>query len=338
MSDTPAATKVTPTDTPNISSNAAEQARIRKERREAKIRAGSTARLNKITGLNKEQQDSQEINDSKKNINQNEVKSIYTKNEILSSSIPVPLNNSKTTLNEDALREIMRQFNSMKNVLPNDYIDNNNPFNITNTTTTTTNTTNTTTSQSEMPYLANNAEFPLMTDDPMMKIMQQLMGPTLQNGKEINIPSVPISTDNQEKLTIISPYAYIWRVLHTLWAITFGFSIAISSQFTGTEIDRERSFLGFENLDPELLPFTSSPQNYFYLFITIEAILIGTRYILDREDTKPVGILGMLLDALQEPIRGYLLLGLRYINIWKSVSRDAMICIFILGAFAWWRN
>lgn len=30
---------------------AAEQARIRKERREAKIRAGGSARLNKITGL-----------------------------------------------------------------------------------------------------------------------------------------------------------------------------------------------------------------------------------------------------------------------------------------------
>lgn len=30
---------------------AAEQARIRKERREAKIKAGGSARLNKITGL-----------------------------------------------------------------------------------------------------------------------------------------------------------------------------------------------------------------------------------------------------------------------------------------------
>jgi len=37
------------TSTP--SSNAADQARIRKERREAKIRAGGSARLNKITGL-----------------------------------------------------------------------------------------------------------------------------------------------------------------------------------------------------------------------------------------------------------------------------------------------
>lgn len=32
-------------------SNAENQARIRKERREAKIRAGGSARLNKITGL-----------------------------------------------------------------------------------------------------------------------------------------------------------------------------------------------------------------------------------------------------------------------------------------------
>jgi GET complex subunit GET2 len=32
-------------------SSAAEQARLRKERREAKIKAGGSARLNKITGL-----------------------------------------------------------------------------------------------------------------------------------------------------------------------------------------------------------------------------------------------------------------------------------------------
>lgn len=33
------------------SQRAAEQARLRKERREAKIRAGGSARLNRITGL-----------------------------------------------------------------------------------------------------------------------------------------------------------------------------------------------------------------------------------------------------------------------------------------------
>jgi hypothetical protein len=48
MSETPPAASSEPT-TP--SSNAADQARIRKERREAKIRAGGSARLNKITGL-----------------------------------------------------------------------------------------------------------------------------------------------------------------------------------------------------------------------------------------------------------------------------------------------
>jgi len=47
MADTP-----TPSSEPSTPpSSAAEQARIRKERREAKIRAGGSARLNKITGL-----------------------------------------------------------------------------------------------------------------------------------------------------------------------------------------------------------------------------------------------------------------------------------------------
>jgi hypothetical protein len=47
MADTPLAAS-SEASTP---SSAADQARIRKERREAKIRAGGSARLNKITGL-----------------------------------------------------------------------------------------------------------------------------------------------------------------------------------------------------------------------------------------------------------------------------------------------
>ncbi|KAF4635721.1 hypothetical protein G7Y89_g2372 [Cudoniella acicularis] len=48
MADTPPAPSSEVSTPP---SSAAEQARIRKERREAKIRAGGSARLNKITGL-----------------------------------------------------------------------------------------------------------------------------------------------------------------------------------------------------------------------------------------------------------------------------------------------
>jgi len=48
MTDTPQASSSAASNPP---SSAAEQARLRKERREAKIRAGGSARLNKITGL-----------------------------------------------------------------------------------------------------------------------------------------------------------------------------------------------------------------------------------------------------------------------------------------------
>jgi hypothetical protein len=48
MADT---TPVASSEASTPPSSAAEQARIRKERRDAKIRAGVSARLNKITGL-----------------------------------------------------------------------------------------------------------------------------------------------------------------------------------------------------------------------------------------------------------------------------------------------
>jgi GET complex subunit GET2 len=49
--DTPVVSSSPSLPTSSPPSSAAEQARIRKERREAKIRAGGSARLNKITGL-----------------------------------------------------------------------------------------------------------------------------------------------------------------------------------------------------------------------------------------------------------------------------------------------
>ncbi len=51
MADTTPVPSSSPSAGSSTPSSAAEQARIRKERREAKIRAGGSARLNKITGL-----------------------------------------------------------------------------------------------------------------------------------------------------------------------------------------------------------------------------------------------------------------------------------------------
>ncbi|POS85046.1 hypothetical protein EPUL_004558 [Erysiphe pulchra] len=336
MSDTAATSSTVPSNSSNPSSNATEQARIRKQRREAKIRAGSTARLNKITGLNSEKQVSDsplqkttcspslpdsELIDNSNHANKYEESSTYSRNNTYSSTGSTPLNSS--AVNEEALREMMRKLHSMSNVAHSDSIDNS-LFN--------------TTTQSSIPCLGDNAEVPSIPDDPMIKIMQQLMGGTLQSGEDVITPKVPGLNDILEKPTTVSPTDIIWRVVHAFWAISFGIYIAMITQYNGTEIERERSFLAFDNVDDNLLLFATSPQNFFYLFITIEAILLGTRYFLGREDTKPAGILGMLIGALPEPIRGYLELGFRYMNIWSSVSRDALLCLFVLGAFAWWRN
>lgn len=336
MSDTAATSNTATSDSPNPPSNAAEQARIRKQRREAKIRAGSTARLNKITGLNNEKQVSDtplqkttstqsllepEVINISNHTNKHEELGANSRKEIYSTSGTIPLNPS--VLNDEALREMMLRLNSMSNVVNNDSIDND-LFN--------------TTSQSRIPYLDDSAEVPSTPNNPMIKIMQQLMGETLLSGESENMPKVPGLNDTLEKPTTVSSYNFIWRIIHALWAIFLGIYIAKITQYNGTEIERERSFLGFDNVDDNLLLFATSPKNFFYLFITIEAILLGTQYFLDREDSKPAGILGMLIGALQEPMKGYLQLGFRYMNIWSSVSQDALICLFVLGAFAWWRN
>ena len=50
MAETPLPAKMS-TESSTLPSSAAEQVRLRKERREAKIKAGGSARLNKITGI-----------------------------------------------------------------------------------------------------------------------------------------------------------------------------------------------------------------------------------------------------------------------------------------------
>merc|ERR1712093_611637 len=45
------------------------------------------------------------------------------------------------------------------------------------------------------------------------------------------------------------PYAYLWRIVHAVFALGLGLYIAFTTPFTGTKIARERSGLGFAGGD-----------------------------------------------------------------------------------------
>ncbi|TQS38519.1 hypothetical protein Golomagni_00974 [Golovinomyces magnicellulatus] len=299
-----------------IPATPSEQARIRKERREAKIRAGGAARINKITGLGGGFKKAEDTNPTKHPI-------LHPDPEEgdISKYDNVPANfqncsegNSSSTTSflnsEDALRSLMPEFNTMNASIRNDY----NHF-----------------------LASSNGASPTcstaLPENPMMKALQQAMGSVATEGPG-GLPTVP-DLSSQESATTVTPHTSLWRIIHALCAIAISTYIALTTKFTGTRFERERSTLENNNIHGEQI-LNSSSFYFFYLFLTVEVVLLTSRYYFDRENTVPGGIVDILTRFLQEPIRGYFLLAMRYIAILTTVGRDAMVCVFVLGSFSWW--
>lgn len=131
------------------------------------------------------------------------------------------------------------------------------------------------------------------------------------------------------------PYAYVWRIVHTVFALGLGLYIAFRTSFTGTKLERERSALGYGSAGEVLNP---ASVYFFWVFATVEVLLQSSRFFLEKGRIQQGGILGMITGFLPDPYKGYLIWFSRYSRIWTTVSADAMVCVFVLGACAWWRG
>ncbi|KAI1003248.1 hypothetical protein K3495_g4955 [Podosphaera aphanis] len=297
------------------SSAAANQARLRKERREAKIRSGGSARLSKITGLGGVRRDfTSPASPSPTQVypDPDEVDISSTRGAAATAqrhgSTPPPTSSgaAPTRLNEAALHQMMRGLQS----------------------------------SAAAPDLTGSglgatgtvpSSPPPGLDDPMMKMFQQMISGNAGDGIG-GLPSFP-GMDAPAPATTTSPHAYLWRVIHALFALSLGLFVALTTQITGTQLERERSSLGYASFDSELL--TSRSQPFFYIFLVVEMLLLSSRFLLDKEDVRPDGIIGIVMGFLSEPLKRYVLLALRYFSIWTTVSRDAMVCIFVVGVYVW---
>lgn len=167
-------------------------------------------------------------------------------------------------------------------------------------------------------------------DDPMMKMLQQMMGGIPSEGPN-GMPSFPgmppmgMPGQTQES---VDPYAYLWRIVHAIFALSLGCYIALTTTFTGSKLDREISALSSSSLNEGSIRF-------FYIFATFEVLLQTSRFFFEKGQVQQAGILGMVLGFLPEPWKGYLELALRYSRIWTTISADAMVCVFVLGVSCW---
>ncbi|EWZ47946.1 hypothetical protein FOCG_06623 [Fusarium oxysporum f. sp. radicis-lycopersici 26381] len=324
---------------------AAEQARLRKERREAKLKAGGSARLNKITGLGgripgdpepttastamadaptpapapapaasasaasatADHADPEEVDISDH---------YYEPKRTATSRTNAP-EITEPAISEDQLRQMMLGFERG----------------------------NGSGTASPAPGAAE--------EDPMMKMMSQLMaGAGLPAGSMPPFPGMPGMAPGQgppvpPTAVRNSASTNLWRLLHALVALGLGFYIVILTPFTGSKIERERAALAgttpadplIAAAEPELeTELEHRKKLFFWTFATAESLLLTTRFFLDRTGSPPSGIVGTVVQFLPQPAKGYVEVVMRYGQIFTTVRSDMLACIFVLGAVAWFKG
>ena len=172
-------------------------------------------------------------------------------------------------------------------------------------------------------------------DDPMMKLLQQMMGGL--GGGEGGIPSFPTS-ETPPAQEAPNRYTYIWTILHFLSSLTLGIYISISTSFTGSKLSRE-GFPTSYPISPNSYPIASAQkQMFFYYFATAELILLTSRFFLEKGGNVQTGWLGTVMGFLPPKWRTYVEVVLRYGKVWTQVSGDAMVVVFMLGVVGWLRG
>lgn len=144
--------------------------------------------------------------------------------------------------------------------------------------------------------------------------------------------------------------ANLWRILHAVFALGLGLYVALSTTFTGSLTERERSALtgGSSTTFPDGSSVTVTGTDddslertrayFFYAFTSAEALLLTARYFLDADRAPPKGWVWTASGFLPEPARGYAQHALRYGQILGTVRSDALVCVFVLGLCSWWRS
>ena len=189
-------------------------------------------------------------------------------------------------------------------------------------------------------------------DDPMVRMMMQMLGgggeggPGGPNGPlggggspfgGANPFGMPPMGPGQQQAVILDRYSALWRLLHTVVALALGLYIAVWTGFTGSKLERQRGEAGLRDTDADAVAGFQA-KHFFWAFATAEAILLTTRFFVDRARAPPSGVLWMIVGFLPPPLKGYLEMALRYGQIFSTVKADVLVCIFVLGVASWLRT
>ncbi|KAL2131972.1 hypothetical protein VTI74DRAFT_4399 [Chaetomium olivicolor] len=356
-------TELTPVEAA-ASARAEEQARLRKARREAKIKAGAESRLKTITGLGG-------------GIQRDPAPAPVAAPAPSTTSASPPASTTPAAGQPQAQQhadpeevDISQHFYQPRTTprIPQSTTTNNNSAG----------TTNLSDSQLRQMMLGLDAPTPSsgrssgagtpslppgMEDDPMMKMMMQLLGGNAASGSN---PFAASHTQQQQQHQqqqqpplLPNRYASLWRLLHTLVALALGLYIALCTPFTGTKLSRDRAaavaaghlpVTDDENASPNEPSVgqghgSEAAKNFFWAFATAEALLLTTRYFMDRGRSRlgglaagGNGVLGMVAGLLPAGVRGKVEVAMRYGEVLGTVRGDVLVCVFVLGVASWARG
>ncbi|KAG5987787.1 hypothetical protein E4U43_004936 [Claviceps pusilla] len=177
-----------------------------------------------------------------------------------------------------------------------------------------------------------------MEDDPMMKMMAQMMGGAAGPGAS-PFPGMPPMTGmpGQQPPPQTSSYHMMWRLIHALLALGLGLYVALFTTFSGTKLERETAAMAHQQNLAADDENERQKRLFFWIFATSEAVLLTTRIFLDRGRAPPPGFMWTVVGFIPEPFKGYLTVGLKYGQIFTTVRTDILTCMFVLGVCSWIR-
>ncbi len=184
-------------------------------------------------------------------------------------------------------------------------------------------------------------------DDPMVRMMQQLSSLMGGNPQDPNAPppDLPLPMKmlmkgmggggqvTKEDAPPATGSAYMWRIVHAIFALMLAGYIALTSTFNGTKLGRSQSVYTEEagyGLGGRL----------FFIFCTAELVLQSSRYFFEKGQLQGNGILAKIANSgfVPEPYAGYVRTAGRYLGIVQTIMADAMVIVFVFGILAWWQG
>lgn len=317
---TPGSGISTPADSPAGESKAQREARLRRERRNAKLQTGGSERLSKITSLSgrpaaAEAELNRETTPSKAppSARQNDSTRAFAAEDPDEVDISNMFARGPPNPNGQGADDAMRSQQDMLRAML----------------------------RAPEPGAGGNASGgaggeDAAVDDPLMKMMQQMLGGGEggQGGAPGGLPPGLADLLNGQgtqdaEQSPASSSDYIWRIVHVLTSLLIGVYAASNFAFSGSRLERIEA--GGEQV-------AAAGTRLFYLFATAEVALQTTRYLVDRGRLPSSGLVATVAGFLPRPYCDYLRTLNRYSIIYTTVSRDVFVLIFVLGAVAWWKS